>query len=278
MEPSRSRQSGGSLRDVLAGADCPPARPAGPATVEYEFLEHGQGTPLVLLHGMMGWPDNWKGIFPHLPPDCRALALRLPFFEDGIRLDSVPAITDFAQGFLDGQGIERAVLCGNSLGGHVALVLAMRHPGRVAGIVLTGSSGLFERGFAATQGSRPSRQWVQERIREIFHDPALATDELVDEVCRLIAVRRNARDIVRIAKSAKRDNLADRLASIACPALLIWGRQDAITPPHVAEEFRLRLPGAELAWLDRCGHAAMMERPREFAQALGAWWRGHVGR
>jgi pimeloyl-ACP methyl ester carboxylesterase len=168
------------------------------------------------------------------------------------------------------------VLCGNSLGGHASLLLALESPALVAGIVLTGSSGLFERGFAATQGSRPSRQWTGDRIREIFYDPSLATDELIDEVCRIVAVRRNARDIVQIAKSAKRDNMADRLAKIACPVLLIWGRQDVITPPEVAEEFHRTLPSAELAWVDRCGHAAMMERPREFAEALSAWWRKHI--
>jgi pimeloyl-ACP methyl ester carboxylesterase len=242
----------------------------------YEFLERGQGTPLLMLHGMMGWPANWEGTFPYLPPDCRVLALRLPFFEDAVRLDSVEAITEYVQGFLDAQGLERLVICGNSLGGHAALVLALRHPQRVAGIVLTGSSGLFERGFAATQGSRPSREWIQDRIREIFFDPALATDELIDEVQRLIYIRRNARDIVHIAKSAKRDNMADRLGQIACPALVLWGRQDVITPPEVAQEFKDELPNAELVWIEQCGHAAMMEHPREFGQALADWWNRHI--
>jgi pimeloyl-ACP methyl ester carboxylesterase len=244
----------------------------------YEFLEHGQGTPLVMLHGMMGWPGNWEGTFSYLPPDCHVYALKLPFFEDAVRLDSVSAITEFVQGFLDDRGLDKMVLCGNSLGGHASLMLALRHPQRVAGIVLTGSSGLFERGFAATQGSKPSRQWIGDRIREIFFDPALATDELIDEVCRLIYIRRNARDIVHIAKSAKRDNMADRLGQITCPALIVWGRQDVITPPEVAEEFHRTLPCAELTWLDRCGHAAMMERPREFAEALAAWWKKHISR
>lgn len=239
----------------------------------YELLESGQGDPLVMLHGMMGDPVNWAGLFPYLPASCRGLALRMPFFNDQNRLDSVPAVADYAQGFLDQQGLDRVVLCGNSLGGHASLVLALRQPQRVRGIVLSGSSGLFERGFAATQGSRPSRRWVQDRIEEIFFDPALATNELVDEVCRLISERRNARDLVRIAKSAKRDNLADRLAGIHCPVLLIWGKQDKITPPEVAEEFKERLPNAELVWLDRCGHAAMMEHPKEFALALTDWWQ-----
>ena len=134
--------------------------------IDYETLEHGQGTPLVMLHGMMGAPENWTGTFPSLPDTCLAVALRFPFFEDGFRLDSVPEVTNYAQGYLDQAGFEHFVLCGNSLGGHVALDLALRLPERCAGLVLTGSSGLFERTFG-TVVTRPPRSWVQAKVREI---------------------------------------------------------------------------------------------------------------
>jgi pimeloyl-ACP methyl ester carboxylesterase len=241
----------------------------------YETLERGRGFPLVLLHGLMGDPANWEGVLAHLPANCRAVALRFPFFQDlagGDRLNDLGEIKDYARGYLDHAGIERAVLGGNSLGGHVALHLALELPRRVAGLVLTGSSGLFERGVSGHRGANPPREWIYDKMCEIFYDDAMVTEEMVDQVCQVVAQRRFARDLVRIARSAKRDNLSGRLGEVACPALLIWGRQDEITPPEVAEVFRSLLPRCELGWINHCGHAPMMERPREFGRLLGAWW------
>lgn len=238
----------------------------------YETFEHGEGTPLVMLHGLMGDPSNWQGTFPHLPDSCRAIALQFPFFQDGHRLDSLQGATEYAHGYLDHAGIDRVVLCGNSLGGHVGLKLAIQMPQRVTGLVLTGSSGLFERSFGDYPGVRPPREWVRAKMCEIFYDPSFVTDQLVNEVCEVIAVRRNARDLVRIAKSAKHDNVAGRLKDVRCPVLLIWGMQDQITPPDVAEDFRRALRHSELAWLNECGHAPMMEQPKAFADELCRWW------
>jgi pimeloyl-ACP methyl ester carboxylesterase len=243
---------------------------------QYETLEHGQGVPLVMFHGLMGRPRNWEGLFPHLPKTCRAVALEIPFFKDGYKLDSVQAVTDYARGFLEEADFPRMVLAGNSLGGHIGLNLAIAMPQRVCGLVLTASSGLFERHFTSFPGTRPPREWVYNKMCEIFHDPAHATDALVDEVCQTIAVRRNLRDLVRIAKSAKSDNVTVRLGQVTCPSLLIWGRQDTITPPGVAEEFHQHLRGSELVFLDNCCHAPMIEHPREFAEAMGAWWDRRV--
>ena len=231
---------------------------------------------MVCLHGLMGEPENWAEIFPYLPDTCRAIALRLPFFEEDVRLTSVPTIQDYTREYLDHAGIDRAVLCGNSLGGHVGLRLALETPDRIAGLVITGSSGLFERELGGHRGANPPPEWLRDRIAEIFYDSTMATDEMVNRVVHLMSKRRCRRDLVSIAKSAKRDNLAGRLGDVQCPSLLIWGRQDEVTPPEVAEEFHTLLPKSTLAWLDNCGHAPMMERPEEFAAKVVAWWRRHV--
>ncbi len=241
----------------------------------FETVEQGSGRPLVLLHGLMGDPANWTGLFPYLPETCRVIALRFPFFrEDNTRgnLNSIPNIKAYARTYIEQAGLEGAVLCGNSLGGHVAVHLALEMPDRVAGLVLTGSSGLFERGLSGHRGANPPREWVYDKMCEIFHDNAMVTDSMVDDVCEVIGRRRCARDLVAIAKSAKRDNLADRLGEVACPVLLVWGRQDSITPPEVARDFRRGLPDAKLVWLDQCGHAPMMEHPYAFARVVADWW------
>ena len=241
----------------------------------YEVLEHGQGEPLVMLHGMMGSPENWRPLFAYLPAGCHGIALRFPFFQEGISLPDVEAVGNYLMEFLDARGLSRVGICGNSLGGHVGVDLAARVPQRIRGLVLTGSGGLFERSFARVS-SHPPRDWVRQRIREIFFDPRHVTEELVDNVIRIIAVRRNARDLLSIAKSAKRDNITDRLPHVQCPVLIVWGRQDTVTPPDVAEELLRGLRLREIVWLDQCGHAPMIEYPRLFGEALGRWWGVHM--
>jgi len=190
-----------------------------------------------------------------------------------MQLNTIPAITEYAREYLLQMDFSDVVLGGNSLGGHVALHLALDMPDRISGLVLTGSSGLYEREMGRPQGANPSREWLYEKLCEIFYDPVMVTDEMVGRVLTVLAGRQYKRSLVSIAKSAKRDNLANRLGEVRCPALLIWGRQDEITPPEVAEEFRSLLPRCDVAWLNKCGHAPMLERPKEFGKALAKWWR-----
>jgi pimeloyl-ACP methyl ester carboxylesterase len=97
-----------------------------------------------------------------------------------------------------------------------------------------------------------------------FYDPRSATDALVDEVFETLQDKGKVLRILTMAKSAIRHNMRKDLPQFAQPTCLVWGLQDMITPPDVAEEFHKLLPDSELHFLDHCGHAAMMERPAEF--------------
>jgi pimeloyl-ACP methyl ester carboxylesterase len=233
--------------------------------------------PMLLVHGMMGEPENWAGVLPHLPATCAPHTPRFPFFESPESPRTIPGCVEFVQGYIE-QNMpgEKLVLGGNSLGGHVALHVAMQWPERVAGIMLTGSSGLFEREITGQRGANPNRQWYRDKMQEVFHDPKHVTDELIDRVMNALEGRLARRHLVSIAKSAKRDNLADRLGEIGCPVLLVWGRNDGITPPDVARSFHDLLNDSELSWLDACGHAAMMEQPEALGQAISRWWMKHI--
>ena len=94
---------------------------------------------------------------------------------------------------------------------------------------------------------------------------------MVDEVYRIVNDRAKVIRIVITAKSALRHNLAEKLHSIVSPTLLVWGKQDEITPPFVAEKFDELLPNSTLVFLDECGHAAMMEQPSAFNSAFGSF-------
>ena len=240
--------------------------------MENAMFESERSTPIVMLHGLFGGPENWEGVITGLPQTSQPVAMRLPFFEERFNLNTVSAVTDYAQQYIHEHGFDRMILIGNSLGGHVAVKLALRIPEKVCGLVLTGSGGLFERGFTRIPGTRPPREWVRARVREVFFRKYHDTETLVDRAINVIADRRKARILVQLAKSAKRDTIADRLKLITCPTLLIWGRQDKITQSEVAEEFHMGIPASNLVWLDECGHAPMMEHPAEFASQVNQWW------
>jgi pimeloyl-ACP methyl ester carboxylesterase len=238
---------------------------------EFRWLERGTGEPVVLLHGLMSRPDHWEGVLEGLSDVCRPIAPSLPIFDSALREPSIRELALFVRDFLDAIEIPRAVVGGNSLGGHVTLALALAHPERVSGLVLTGSSGLLERSSTGRVPHRPSPAYVRERMREIVFDSGLITAEWVDSVHELVSTPFSALRVVRLARAARRERLDDRLAEIRVPTLLIWGCDDRITPPETARAFQGLLSDAELVLIPSCGHAPMLERPRRFAEAVEEW-------
>jgi pimeloyl-ACP methyl ester carboxylesterase len=130
---------------------------------EFHWLERGEGEPLLLLHGLMSRMDHWEGVLEALGHVCRPIAPALPLLDSVFRESSIPELARFALDFMDALEIPRAVVGGNSLGGHVALVLALAERARVAGLVLAGSSGLFERRFTRGVPHRPSSAYVRQQ-------------------------------------------------------------------------------------------------------------------
>ena len=232
------------------------------------------GVPLVLLHGLFGEAGNWGDCAARLQQNLRVLTPDLPLFSLPFGRPLIETLSDHVLRLLDDRGISRAVVAGNSLGGHVALRLAMSHPERVEALVLTGSSGLFERGFESSVPRRPTRRYLEEKIREVFFDPAHVTESLLNAVVRTLTDTRKVLSILRLAKAAKRDNLNSLLHQIRCPTLLVWGENDIITPPSVADDFNKLISGSRLHFIPQCGHAAMMEHPAEFARILDEFLSG----
>jgi len=225
-------------------------------------------TAIVLLHGMFGSPENWRACVEELSGDFRVLAPRLPLFDAPMEADPIGALLDFVRAQLDKHGITRAIVAGNSLGGHVAARLALCEPERVSALVLTGSSGLFERVLGVKVQRRPTREWLRSKAAEVFFDPRHVTEEMMDEIEAVVRSPRAALRLLQLARAAKRDCLRPLLPRICCPAALVWGADDQITPPSAAFEFHDLLPHSELCFLRQCGHAPMMERPEEFNRVM----------
>jgi len=247
--------------------------------VAVECLELGAGQPVVFLHGLLGLNRHWTRVAQAIAHRARCFMPQAPLHRLTGRQRTIEGATELIRAAIEPRLEGPAVLVGNSMGGQIALRLALERPSMVRALVLTGSSGLFERTDDLDELSanrdvshRPNRDWIERKIQELFYDPAQSMPpDAVDLVSRELADRRAARAIVRLSKSAKADYMADRLHRITQPALLIWGRQDIVTPPRVAEDFRRLLPDARLHWLDECGHAPMLERPDAFAALLEAF-------
>ena len=238
---------------------------------KFKYVEEGTGEPLVLLHGLFGALSNFKDLVDGFKDKYRVIIPLLPLYDLSLIETSVSGLAKYVQKFIEHQKLKDIHLLGNSLGGHVGLVYTLKHQELIKSITLTGSSGLFENGMGETYPKRGDYNYVQKKTELTFYDPKVATKELVDEVFGIINNRLKALKIIALARSAIRHNLGEELKEIKIPTCLIWGKNDTITPPMVAEEFKKLLPNSELHWIDKCGHAPMMEVPVEFNAILSAF-------
>lgn len=230
----------------------------------FKYIDEGKGEPLLLLHGLFGALSNWKDVLEHFSKSHRVLIPLMPIFEMNILKLSVDGLANFINDFIEYKKLRRINLLGNSLGGHVALVYLKKHPEKIRSLLLTGSSGLYENALGESYPRKSDKIYLKGRIGVTFYDPQMATDELVDEVYDSLQDRMQLLRLIRMAKSAIRHNMKKDLPQFTLPTCLIWGKQDIITPPNVAEEFHQLMINSELHILDKCGHAPMMERPKEF--------------
>ncbi|WP_162428342.1 alpha/beta fold hydrolase [Pontibacter pudoricolor] len=235
---------------------------------EFQYIDEGQGEVLLLLHGLFGALSNWKGVVDHFSKNYRVVIPLMPIYEMALHKAGVPGLMNFVEDFVKFKKLNNLTLLGNSLGGHVALVYTLNNPTKVNRLVLTGSSGLFEDSMGGSFPKRGNYEYVKERVAYTFYSPETATKELVDEVFNITNSNAKCLRIIAIAKSAQRHNMAKDITNIKVPTLLIWGLNDTITPPLVAHEFNRLMPNSELYFIDKCGHAPMMEHPEKFNSIL----------
>lgn len=235
---------------------------------KFKYIEEGEGEPLVLLHGLFGALSNFKPLIEYFRNHNKVVVPILPLLDMDILHTSVGGLAKYVHKFIELRNYEGVHLLGNSLGGHVALIHSLKHPEKLKSLILTGSSGLFESGMGDTYPKRGNYDYIKKKTELTFYDPNMATKELVDEVYSITNNRLKAIKIIALAKSAIRNNLGEELNQIKLPTLLVWGKNDTITPPFVAEEFHKLIPNSELHFVDKCGHAPMMEVPEEFNAIL----------
>ena len=236
---------------------------------KYKFIEVGSGEPLMLLHGLFGALSNFQDLIDHFSKTHKVVVPMLPLLELDLLHTSVGGLQKFVKNFIEHRNYNNINLLGNSLGGHVALVHILKNPDRIKSLTLTGSSGLFENGMGDSYPKRGDKEYMRKKAELTFYDPKMVTEELLDEIFEITNNRLKAIKIIALAKSAIRNNLGEEVSQIKQPTCLIWGANDNITPPFVGKEFHKLIPNSELHFIDKCGHAPMMEVPDEFNRILG---------
>ena len=239
---------------------------------KFNYIEVGTGQPIIILHGLMGGLSNFDAVTSYFSTKGYKIIIpELPVYTMSLLKTNVKAFAKYLYDFIDFKGLDNVILLGNSLGGHIGLYHTKLHPEKVKALVITGSSGLYESAMGSGYTKRSDYEVIKKKAQDVFYDPEVATKEIVDEVYETVNDRNKLIKTLAIAKSAIRHNMAKDLPKMQTPTCIIWGKNDTVTPPEVADEFNSLLPDSELFWIDKCGHSAMMEHPDTFNDILHAW-------
>ncbi|MGY8942549.1 MAG: alpha/beta fold hydrolase [Flavobacteriales bacterium] len=239
---------------------------------KFTYVESGEGPVIIILHGLMGALSNFGDTFKHFSENgYKVLIPELPLYSLPLLQTNVKSLAGFLKEFMAHKKVNSTILLGNSLGGHIALYFTKHNQEQVKALVLTGSSGLYEKAMGDSFPKRGNYEYIKEKTQGVFYDPAIGTKQMVDDVFKIVNDRSSVIRTLAIAKSAIRHNMSADLPAMKQPTCLIWGKQDVVTPPEVAIDFNKILPDSDLFWIDKCGHAAMMERPLEFNTILHKW-------
>ena len=267
------------------------------------YLAAGEGPPMVLLHGAGDNSLDWRWVMPSLAATHRVYAPDLPGSPDSDRppADYSPAFFGrFVAGFLDALGIERAAMVGNSLGGLVALRVALSEPARVGALVLVDSAGLGRAvnpaftsvnvpglGEAAmpfwrTPIGAHQRAWGRTALL-FAHPPGSVPREWLAEQRRLARSPGYLEAHLSVLRAlvrplGQRDVLVERLPSLEVPTLVVWRARDRVFPESHAREAAARLREGSLAVIPNCGHMPHVECPERFLAALDGFLLGRVHR
>lgn len=257
------------------------SRFARAGSVRIHYNEAGTGEPVICLHGAgpgaTSW-SNFSGNVAALAERHRVLLVDMPQYgkSDKIAIAGprLSAIAPIVRDFMDAVGIDRAHFVGNSMGGQVALKIALDYPGRVNRVVAIGSTPVAYSVFSPFPaeavkliggyygGSGPSLEKMRTLLRTFVYDPKLVTDALVEERYRasidpeLIAVNTGSRPV--------REDLTADFPRIVAPTLLVWGLDDRAGPLDVGILMTRAMPNAEMHIFNHCGHWAQVEHRETF--------------
>jgi len=267
------------------------AYPLRAGSVQTRVLECGTGgDTAVFIHGVGARADRWRSnLGPFAEAGFRCLAIDLPghgFADKGADVPArVPDFSAFLADFLDTMEVDRAVLIGTSLGGHIAAHFACERRDRVRALVLVGSLGLVPLAdgvgdLISRSIQETDRESIERKVQLVFANPGVLAPETIDEEFRINNSRGAAESFARLGDYFSRgingDVVGERLAALSdpVPTLLVWGAEDRVVTPEVGRASRELLHGCELIEISGTGHAPYLERPEAFNTPVLKFLRG----
>jgi pimeloyl-ACP methyl ester carboxylesterase len=255
------------------------------------YVEMGEGSPVVFVHGLSGCWQNWLENIPHFARRHRVIAVDLAGFgqsELPREEISIPGYGRFLDAFLGEIGVERCAMVGNSMGVFIAAETAISHPSRIEKLVLVSAAGgpqsrehdvrleaallraaRLTAPIVAATFARRSYLVRRPRLRaallwKVVRHPERIQPELCWEVASG-AGKPGFRDALQAIFDY---DFSDRISQIASPTLIVWGRDDEIVPVADAYEYQRLIPGARMVIFEDTGHLPMLERPARFNRLL----------
>jgi 2-hydroxy-6-oxonona-2,4-dienedioate hydrolase len=246
--------------------------------LKIHYLEAGSGPVVMLLHGLGGDVSNWAQNIGPLSQKYRVIVPdQIGFGKSDKPLINyrVATLVDFLDGFYKQVGVTRASLVGNSLGGWTVAAYALAHPEKVDRLVLVDAAGFAVTGDLdprVLNGLNPStRDAVKQVMGLVFYNKQMFESEAaVDAFFARKMAAGDGYTIQRFIDSITRgeDVLDKRLGAIKQPTLIVWGREDGLTPLAMGERFNKEIAGSQLLVIEKCGHVPQLEKSAEFNAAL----------
>lgn len=232
------------------------------------YHEIGTGPAIIFSPGIYGGVENIVEIAVELSNDYTILIPYLPMYDLPLKHCNVYQLGVYLDQFIHDIELKQVVIIGSSMGGGAALNLALLNNDALKGLVLCGSSGLstipMRKGFFR----RKDYNYVKQTAQDVFYDPDTPSEEMIKGLFSALQKNELILRSIRFTKSTKRDQLHEKLKDIKVKVLLIWGKQDTITPPEIGTIFKDLLPDSNLYLIDKCGHVPTQERPKEVLPLL----------
>jgi pimeloyl-ACP methyl ester carboxylesterase len=240
------------------------------------YLEAGQGPVLVLVHGLGSSSEAWRDSIRYLARGYRVVALDLPGYgkSDKPRADySVEYHAAALNDLIDALGAGKVALVGNSMGGWISAITALNHPEKVSHLILVDSAGLRQDKLPSINLNPSTKEEERSLLLALFANKSFVTEKLVNDQWEY---RKDTRYTVQATLESLKTKLPlldDRLKNIKVPTLIIWGREDTLTPFTDAGRFARGIPGSKLVVIDSAGHLPQVEQPAAFYRAVKGFVR-----
>ncbi len=258
---------------TVCSAQAPPEKVADVYGQKIHYYEAGQGPAVILLHGLGASAQVWMPVMAPLAAGHHVYDLDQVGFgaSDKPLIEyRIATFVDFLHEFMVTQKIAKASLVGNSLGGWISAAFALKYPDMVDRIVLVDAAGVTFPAPPKVDLNPATLADTVELMKALFYNKQMVDENFVRMVFQGHLRNGDGYTIQRLMSgfSNGREFLDDKLPSLKTPTLLLWGRQDELTPLSMGEQMQKLIPGSKLTVLEQCGHVPQIEKPQEFTQAV----------